>query len=345
MLQRILALLAFSGIAWTQQPAFRETLHAPADPQTPVYQPVKDLSGELRSVGTDTMETAMNLWIAGFKALYPQVTIHMEAKGSLTAEPALTEGRAQLAPLSRELMPDELARFRARYGYDPLVIKVALGSYRTPTRTVALTFYVNEHNPIDKLTFAQLDAIYCTTRKRGYKEAISNWGQLGAAGEWANRPIHPVGVMVPDGISNYIRLTICQDGTFKNGIRQEKIDHSEGAVSVLDRIVTDVSQDPSAIGYAGFHNWKPGTRQLALAEADRGPFLKGTFEEIRSARYPLTRYIFICVNRPPGTPLDQKVSEFLKYVLSIDGQRAVEKEGIFMPLPARIVRQERTRLD
>jgi len=327
-----------------QQPEFQETLHATVDPRIPPYQPVKDLSGNLMSVGTDTMETVMKMWIEGFTKLYPKVTINQEAKGSMTAEPALTAGRAQLAPLSRELMPEELARFKKRYGYEPLVVTVALGSYRTPTKTVALTFYLHESNPINKLTFAQLGAMYCTGGQRGPKEDITTWGQLGATGEWANRPIKLVGVMQPDGISNYIRLMICGGGEFKSSLKEEKIDHSEGAVSVLTRIVLDVAKDPTAIGYAGFHNRQPGTKPVALAKTERGPFLTGTFEEVTSARFPLTRHIYILVNRPPGKPLEAKVKEFLKYVLSREGQRAVESEGIFLPLREEVVREQLKKL-
>lgn len=345
LLLLVLAGLTLLASARAQEATFQETLRATVDARTSSYKPVEDLSGNLMSVGTDTMEAVMKMWIEDFTKLYPEVKINMEAKGSLTAEPALTEGRAQLAPLSRELMPNELARFKKKFGYEPLVVKVALGSYRTPTKTVALTFYVHESNPIKKLTFAQLDAIYCTTRKRGYKEDLTTWGQIGAGGEWATRPIHLVGVMQPDGISNYIRLMICNDGEFKSGIREEKIDHSPGAVSVLTRIVTDVSNDPLAIGYAGFHNRQPGTKQVSLAETARGPFLTGSFEEVTSARFPLTRYIYILVNRPPGKPLERNVKEFLKYVLSRDGQKAVENEGIFLPLPARVSRQELVKLN
>lgn len=328
-----------------QQPEFKETLHATVDSSIPSYKPIKELSGTLTSVGTDTMETVMKMWVEGFTKLYPQVTINMEAKGSMTAEPALTEGRAQLAPLSRELMPDEVARFKKKYGYEPLVVKVALGSYRTTSKTVALTFYVNESNPIKELTLAQLDAIYCTTRNRGYKADITTWGQVGASGEWANRPIIPVGVMWPDGIPNYIRLTVCRGGEFKSSIRTEKIDHSPGALSSFDRIARDVSQEPSAIGYAGFHNRQPGTKPIAIAETDRGPFLMGSFEDVASARFPLTRYLYILVNRHPKQPLEPKVKEFLKYVLSQEGQKAVEKEGIFLPLPARVSKQEMIKLN
>lgn len=327
-----------------QQPEVKETLHARVDPRTPAYQRLQDLSGNLASAGTDTMETVMKMWIEDFTRLYPKVTITQEARGSMTAEPALTAGRTQLATLSRELMPDELARFKQKFGYEPLVIKVALGSFRTPAKTAALTFYVHESNPITKLTFAQLDAIYCTTRRRGYKEDITNWGQLGAGREWVNRPIHLVGVVQPDGVSNNIRIMICDDGEFKRNILEEKIDHSPGAVGVLSRIVMDVSKDPAAIGYGGFHSRQPGTKPIAIATTKRGPFLMDTWKTVSTAQFPLTRFNYIIVNRPSGRSMDPTIKEFLKYVLSREGQKAVEREGIFLPLPAHITKAERAKL-
>jgi phosphate transport system substrate-binding protein len=341
----ILMGLTLAASVMAQQPVVKETLHATVDTRTPLYQPARNLSGNLMSVGTDTMETVMKLWIDDFTRLYPKVRMNLESKGSMTAEPALTAGRAQLAPLSRELMPDELARFKQKFGYEPLVIKVALGSFRTPAKTAALTFYVHESNPITKLTFAQLDAIYCTTRKRGYKQDITTWGQLGARGDWANRPIHLIGVMQPDGVSNNIRITICDDGQFKNNIMEEKIDHTPDAIGVLSRIVIDIAKDSAAIGYGGFHSRQPGTRPIAISTTERGPYLLDTWETVSTAQFPLTRFNYIIVNRPPGQLLDPTVKEFLMYVLSRDGQKAVEKEGIFLPLPARISKAERAKLN
>jgi len=256
-------------------------------------------------------------------------------------EPALTDGRIQLAPASRELLPFEVDHFRKKFGYEPLAIRVGLGSYRAPDRVKAIAIYVNESNPIKELTLAQLDAIYCTTRKRGYKEDIWKWGQLGLTGEWANREILPLGTHQPEGTGNFLRMQVCLDGEFKQGFHQLK---SAPPASGLDRIVTIVSINPSAIGYGGFQNRKPGAKPVAIAETEEGPYLTGTFEEVTSGKYPLVRYIYIFVNRPSGAPLDPKVREFLKYVLSLDGQRAVEKEAAMLPLPAHLAEQERSKL-
>jgi phosphate transport system substrate-binding protein len=343
-LKRLIASLTFmilmAGISVAQETAFHETFRARADVRIPAYKPVKQLNGEVRSFGTETMEPLMKLWIDGFARFYPGVKIQMGPWREKRGAAALAEGLTQFIPISRELLPSEVELFKQKYGYEPLPIRVALGSYRTPAKTGALTFVVNPSNPITKLNLAQLDAIYCTTRNRGYKQDITTWGQLGLTGEWAKRKIDLVGVLRPDGIPNYIGLTVCRGGEFKKDMLEEKI----GRPSALERVVKDVSGNPAAIGYAGFYYLKPEVKALALAETEKGPYLKGSFDEVASAKYPLTRFIHFYVNKVPGKPLDPKVMEFLKYVLSREGQQDVEKEGIFLPLPARLIKHELDKL-
>ena len=283
----------------------------------------------LRIVGTDTMKDLMQRWIAGFVAQHPGAHIELTANGALTAAPALAGGAADLAPLGREFTPAELSAFRATHPYDPTAVPVALGSYDISGKTVALAFFVNQKNPIDHLTFQQLDAVYCTTLRRGAAKPVSTWGELGVRGELSHQEIHPIGVNFPDGISNFIRLRVCHDGSFRPGIREE---HTGGAVNVLDRIVSDVAADQASIGYAGFANLKPGSKLVPISQ-DNGPFLSGTREEVSSARYPLTRRIYIFVDRAPGQPLPPMTRTFLTYVTSREGQALVATDSVYMPLP------------
>lgn len=331
--------------AHSQQTKFRESLRAKADAGIPSYKPVENLSGELVTIGSEWMDDLMTSWSKDFSRLYPNVNINSVKRvtvGAMGVEPALTEGRIQLAPASREFMPVEIERFKKKFGYEPLAIKVALGSYRAPDRSRAITYYVNERNPIKQLTLAQLDAIYCSTRKRGEKEDIFTWGQLGLTGEWAEREILPLGLQQPEGTGDYLRLQVCRDGEYKKGIHALK---TGLPVSGLDRIVSIVSVNPSAIGYAGFANRKPGTKAVAIAESKEGPYFTGNFEDVASGKYPLTRFVYIYVNRPAGAPLDPNVKEFLKYVLSLEGQRAVENDDAMLPLPAHLSAQELAKLN
>lgn len=323
----------------------QETLHATVDPRLPEYKPARELSGALVTIESEWMDALMKSWIAGFSRLYPAVTfstLKRDTVGAMGVEPALTGGRIHLGPVSRELMPFEIDRFRKKYGYEPLGIRVGLGSYRATDRVRAITFFVNESNPIKQMTLAQLDAIYCTGRRRGYPEDIITWGQLGLVGEWADREILPLGLQQPEGTGNFVRLEVCRDGEFKKNIHELK---PGLPVKSLDRLVKIVADNPSTIGYAGFDNRKPGTKAVRIAETESGPYYSGTFEEVTTARYPLDRFIYIYVNRAPGTALDPALREFLRYVLSREGQQSVEKEGVMLPLPARIAAAELSRLD
>jgi phosphate transport system substrate-binding protein len=282
------------------------------------------------------MKELMDRWIAAFTALHPAVHIELTAKGALTAAPALADGSADLAPLGREFTPAELGIFHGSRTYDPTGIPVALGSYEVSGRTVALALFVNQSNPIAHLSFQQLDAIYCTSLRRGSPRPITTWGELGLAGDWAARPIHPIGVNFPDGISNFVRLRICKDGDLRTDIHTE---HTGGPINVLERIVTDVAADPAAIGYAGFANLKPGAKIIAISESS-GPYLSGTRAEVASANYPLTRFIYIFTDRKPGEPIPPLERAFLHYVISPEGQTLVATDNIYMPLPPAIAARE-----
>ena len=315
---------------------FKESNHAKPFPGIPAYKPVTSLSGHLQSVGADTMETLMKFWIEDFQKIYPDVKVDMEAKASGTAGPALTNGKADLGPVAREMLPAEEQEFQKKFGYAPYAVRVAGGSYRTPGKTHAISFFVNEKNPIEKLNFAQVDAIFSTTRKRGYKET-TKWGDVGVTGEWADKPIHLWGLIRPNGIAHFLEGRILLGGSWKSGIEERT---TVGSLAALDAITQGVAKDAYAIGYAGFGNTMPGVKTVALAEKDAGPYYKGTFQEVLDQKYPLSRVIYIYVNKAPGKPLDPKVQEFLKFVLSAKGQDEIVKEGIFLPLPAAMVKEE-----
>jgi len=306
--------------------------------QTP--QPQQELRGSIRIVGTDTMKELMDRWIAGFTAIHPGVRIELAAKGALTAAPALSDGSADLAPLGREFTPSEIAGFHAKRPYDPTGIRVAIGSYDVSGRTVALALFVNQNNPIKRLSFEQLDAVYCDSLLRKAPHPITKWGELGLTGEWAAREIHPVGVNFPDGISNFVRLRVCKGGDLRKDIRAE---HTGGPINVLDRIVTDVIADPVSIGYAGFANLKPGSKLVAVSEDD-GPYLKGTRAEVAAAQYPLSRFIYIFLDRAPGRSIPPLELAFLRYVTSPAGQALVGSDNIYMPLPPSIAANQQKEL-
>jgi phosphate transport system substrate-binding protein len=286
------------------------------------------------------METLMKYWIEDFGKLHPGVKFDMEAKASGTAGPALTAGKAQLGPVAREMLPAEEKEFTAKFGYAPLAVRVGGGSYRTPGKTHAIAFFVNSKNPIEKLTYAQIDAMFTTTRNRGAK-AIEKWGDVGLKGEWADKPIHLWGLIRPNGIAHFLEIRITKGGEWRTGINERT---TVGSLAALDAVVQGVAADPYAVGYAGFGNTFEGAKTVALAENDNGPFYKGTFDEVLQQKFPLSRYIYIYVNRAPGKPIDPLTKEFLTFVLSKQGQDDLVKEGIFLPLPASVAKAELAKL-
>jgi phosphate transport system substrate-binding protein len=316
------------------RPAVEEA-HVKIDSKLPVYHAAGALSGTLKGIQSDTTPGITKLWIEDFKKLYPNVSIQCDIAGSGAAGPVLTNDSADFGFIAREMMIKEETPFRQKFGYEPLAIAVSGGSYRTLAFTDALAFFVNKDNPLDKLTFAQIDAIYSKTRKRGAPEDITKWGQLGLKGEWADKPIHLVGVKIENGFEHFLQQRVLDYGEWKDNIEVR-----DTVIPLADI----VAADKYAIGYAGFAYLKPGVKTLAIAREAKGPYYKGTLEEVASQKYPLSRYIFIYVNKRPGKPLDPKLVEFVKFALSREGQQDVVKDGIFLPLPAEDAKRQLAKL-
>ena len=287
----------------------------PVDSAIPHYTRVENLSGQLVSVGSDTLADVMVLCSRGFKTIYPDVTIQLEQKGSGTAPPALIDGKSQLAPMSRSMTDDEVAAFENKYGYKPTFYRVALD---------ALAIYVNKKNPIRGLTLQQLDGIYSSALKRG-GPSLDTWGSLGLSGDWANKTITLYGRDNVSGTHQYFREHVLQNGDFKTTV------HEDTSLYVVE----GVANDPSGIGYSGV-GWRTSlVRTVPLGE-DAAHFVEPTYDNTLNGNYPLARFLYIYVNQQPGKPLDKLTGEFIKYVLSHEGQEAVV-EAKFFPLPAKIV--------
>jgi phosphate transport system substrate-binding protein len=345
-----IAVLAFTtasakGDTVSKKPPARETLRATLDPGLPPYQPSRPVSGKIRVVGEDHMDELMKMWVEAFAKLQPALKLDVELEGSEEAVPVFTEGKADLALTGRSLLPyNELPAFVRKYGYPPFTLSVAGGTYRSEGKIHATAIIVNKVNPIERLSLSQLDAIFSKTRKRGYERDLTTWGQLGLKGEWAARPITVYSLKKRMGATNYLQERILEGGEYKDGIR-EFSSVSAGTVKGLDQVVGAVAQDPGGIGYASFAHANADVKAVALAEKDEGPYYRGTFEDVVSRRYPLTRVVYIILNRPPGKPIEPKVRDFLTFLLSREGQQVVQSEGNYLPLPAEIVKQERAKLE
>lgn len=290
------------------------------------YVKVQGVAGNLGSVGSDTLNNMMTFWAEGFRKQYPNVNIQIEGKGSSTAPPALIEGTAQLGPMSRQMKKQELESFEAKYGFKPTTIGVALD---------ALAVFVNKDNTLDSMTLTQVDAVFSKTRKRGAAEDINTWGQLGLSGDWANRPVSLYGRNSASGTYGFFKEHSLKKGDFKNTVKEQP-----GSASV----VLGVTEDKGGIGYSGLGYVTSGIKALALADKEGSPVYAPEYKNVLSGKYPLGRMLYINVVKEPNKPLPTLVKEFLKFVLSKEGQEIVVKDG-YLPLPAPLAQKQIALLD
>jgi len=294
------------------------------DATIPGYKRASGVSGNLNSIGSDTLNNLMTYWAEGFKKAYPNVNIQIEGKGSSTAPPALIEGTSQIGPMSREMTGAEKDKFEAKYGYKPTVVRVALDG---------LAVYVNKDNPIDKLTLQQVDGIFSSTRRRGGKD-MKTWGDLGLTGEWASKPISLFGRNSASGTYGYFKEHALAKGDYKNSVKEQP-----GSSSV----VQGVAEDKYAIGYSGVGYTTSGVKAVKLAEKAGGEYYGESYENVLAGKYPISRYLYVYVNKAPNKTLDPLTREFLAFVLSKEGQEIVVKDGFF-PMPAKTVADESAKL-
>lgn len=276
-----------------------------------VYTPVSGVSGNLNSIGSDTLNNLMTMWAEKFKEFYPNVNIQIEGKGSSTAPPALIEGTAQLGPMSREMKPTEIDAFEKKYGYRPVQFRVALD---------ALAVFVHKDNPVESLTLQQVDSIFSATRKRGGAD-ISNWGQAGVSA-LSGQATSIYGRNSASGTYGFFKEFALKNGDFKSSVKEQP-----GSSAVVQGIASDLA----GIGYSGIGYLTSGVKALPLA-GDDGAVFEPSYENVLGGSYPLSRFLYIYVNKKPGQPFDKLTAEFLRFILSQQGQEIVIKDGYY-PLP------------
>lgn len=296
---------------------------AKVDPSIPAYSKTSGVSGNVSSVGSDTLNNLMTLWAEGFQKQYPNVRIQIEGKGSSTAPPALISGTAQMGPMSRAMKSSEIDEFEKKYGYKPTAIRVAVD---------ALAVYVHKDNPLQQLTVQQVDAIFSKGRSCGGK-AIANWGQAGVQA-WANRPISLYGRNSASGTYGFFKENALCKGDFKDSVKEQP-----GSASV----VQGVTADQFGIGYSGIGYRTSGVKPLKLAAKAGGTYYGVDPEDVYSGHYPLSRFLYIYINKAPNKPLDPLVREYVKYILSQEGQQVVVKDG-YLPIAPKIAQEELAKL-
>jgi phosphate transport system substrate-binding protein len=291
------------------------------DPALPEYETASGVSGNLSSVGSDTLANLMTLWAEEFKRAYPNVNIQIQAAGSSTAPPALTEATSNLGPMSRKMKDKEIEAFENRYGYKPTAVPVAID---------ALAVYVHKDNPIAGMSIADVDAVFSSTRKCGSNTDISSWGQAGLTGAWDRRDIQLFGRNSVSGTYGYFKKKALCKGDFKNTVNEQP-----GSASVVQSVSTSIN----GIGYSGIGYKTASVRAVPLSRKRGQAFVEATPENAVAGSYPLSRFLYVYVNKAPNKSLAPLEREFLKLVLSRVGQEVVVKDG-YIPLPAKVA--ERT---
>ena len=293
------------------------------DPAISAYAKTSGVSGNINSVGSDTMNNMMTLWAESFTKMYPNIKVQVEGKGSSTAPAALIAGTAQFGPMSRAMRSTEIDQFESKYGYKPTQIRTSYD---------ALAVYVNKDNPVDKLTLAQVDAAFSKTRRRGGK-AANTWGDLGLTGDWAGKPISLYGRNSASGTYGFFKEVTLKNGDYKDAVKEQP-----GSASV----VQGVTEDRFGMGYSGIGYRTSGVKVVPLAEASA--FSDGNYADVVAGKYPLNRFLYVYINKAPGKPLDPLVKEFTKFILSKEGQEVVVKDG-YLPLSPEVVKQELAKVE
>ncbi len=314
---KLKSIAAVLGLAAT---AFSTGAFAGVDAKLPEYKAASGVSGNFSSVGSDTLNNLMTLWAEDFNKYYPNVNIQIQGAGSSTAPPALTEGTANFGPMSRLMKDQEVQAFEKKYGYKPTAIGVAID---------ALAVFANKDNPIKGLTLAQVDSMFSATRKCGGGNA-TRWGDVGMTGEWAAKPIQLYGRNSVSGTYGYFKDNALCKGDYKTTVAEQP-----GSASVVQSVAGGLN----AVGYSGIGYKTSGVKAVPLAKDAKSPFEEANEENALSGKYPLARVLYVYVNKAPNKPLGPMEAEFLKMVLSKQGQGTVVKDG-YIPLPSAMAAKE-----
>jgi phosphate transport system substrate-binding protein len=283
------------------------------------YQPTTGVSGSLKSIGSDTLNNLMTLWSEDFRAKYPTVKIEVEGKGSSTAPPALIAGTSQMGPMSRPMKAAEIDSFEQKYGYKPTAVRVAVDT---------LAVFVHKDNPLTCLSLTQIDGIFSKSRLSG-SPAITTWGDLGLTGEWAGKPISLFGRNSASGTYGYFKEVAMVNGDYKDTVKEQP-----GSSAV----VQGVAADKFAMGYSGIGYKTADVKAVQVSGRD-GQCQEANQKNAYTGAYPITRFLYIYVNKNPSAPLEPLRGEFFRYLLSLDGQEDTSKDGYF-PMPYVFAQQE-----
>jgi phosphate transport system substrate-binding protein len=337
MSRPLLAGAALAAIATST--AFADDLNS-----LPEYKPSQTVTGTIRALGNYHMGILMQYWEEGFRKFHPGVRFEDKLLGTANAIAGLYLETADLALMGREIIPMESVAHRRVFRHDPLDIAVATASYNVPLETFAFAIFVNKSNPISHLTLKQVDSIFGCDRKLGASKNIATWGDLGLTGAWASRPVHLYGYETNTGLG-YFFSQKALGGSHKWNCNLREYANLYAADGKLisnagDLMVADLARDPGGIAFCGFGHKTANVKALALASQDDTPYIELTKANVANRTYPLTRTVYIFIERDPAKPVEPKVREFLRYVLSKQGQQDVARQDVYLPLTSDFAQQQ-----
>jgi len=309
-----------------------------ADPALPDYAPRRQVAGSVVGyTGMDTVEDMMAAWNAAFRKYQPQAHFSVVQREGLAPEERIALGPDTLQVFHRSGLPYENA-----YGYEPFRVKVCAAAFVLKSHVSAIGVYVNKSNPLSFISLRKLDAVFSSERRRGYPAGIATWGQLGLTGQWADQPIHIYGYYWRDDVTWYFRELALLGAPFKSGYQVPGGDRSRTTPQVASAIMTALGEDPDGISFGNASYLRGPVKALGLSA--NGVTSSFTLHDIASGRYPLERYLYIYVNRKPGEPLSPLLEEFLRFVLSRQGQSLVSRDD-YLPLPPALDAKQLRKLD
>lgn len=288
------------------------------------YQPLSHaLEGEINVSGSTRLEPVMTEWLELFTLIYPDVKTEIKAEGSGTASEALIRGAATLGMMSRPMNEEEVKKYKEKKGYIPIEIHVALD---------ALGVYVHWKNPLKTISIPQIDAIFSAERKCGEKEEIIEWKSLGwsRGGKIIVHDFHE-----DSGSRGYFEEKTLCGGEYKKSLK--------GEYKNAEEMIAAIAQHPSGLGYASFGVGDYKTRMLKISKARQFPYYTATVPNIQSGKYPLSRFLYLYIDNPPGESVEPMLYEFIKFIFSLKGQDIIKKSGA-VPLPPKFIGQELSKL-
>lgn len=332
--------LALAIIGVSQEPDYLSQLQP--------YVPAQQVSGTIRNWGNNYIPGLMQQWEEGFRRFQPGVQFETTLKGTETGVAGVYANIADLGFVGREIYSSEANAFRGRLGYEPLIIEISSGSYATPHKTFSLEVFVHKDNPLRQLTMAQLDAIFGCELLGGAKHRIRRWSDLGLTGAWADKPIHVYGYNFETGMAEYFRKVVMK-GSFLWNDELKDFDNGHAPdgeiINAGTYVLQALGKDRYGIAYANVLYANADVKTIALARQSGDPYIEPTKQNVWRRTYPITRYTTVVINRKPGTSIDPKVKEFLRYILSKDGMEAVVHDGAYLPLTQELIEKQLRKLE